>query len=272
MEEEAGISVLYRQEVLGKDVWIKFVDETGTQQFYKGVISKCLSYFPNHDTSKPLEYLHYVHFGDSDDDYYDLTDKEDTGYLRWTEEEPAATTTQPRVVTPEKAKRPAPAEATDNNDTAATTGTTNSNKPNKKIKVKLEFGTTISNIDDPDNNIINQKELENWLRNIHKSRGNPISESNVKRVMQRACDLVNGDGIGYKNWPQTVRIAAGTKVDLNTNFDALMEEGKQYERDYHERDKSNGWLFAHPIKKMTLYRDYVQVKRREKTNPTVLDG
>lgn len=65
------LAVLYRERVLGKDVWLKFpvIEDDGTKkfQFFRGTIVKMETYFPDDDTNKPLEYQHYVKFGDDDE-------------------------------------------------------------------------------------------------------------------------------------------------------------------------------------------------------------
>ena len=81
---------------MGKHVWMKFPvyydndeDNGGPRpsfMFYKGIIIEAKNYFLDGDTTKSLEWEHYVRFGDSDDGYYNLSDQEATGYLKWSQE------------------------------------------------------------------------------------------------------------------------------------------------------------------------------------------
>lgn len=276
------ISVMYRQEALGKEVWIKFpVEGATTYQFFKGLVTKMEAYFPDHDATKPLEYQHFVYFGDSDDGYYNLTEQEDSGYLKWTnpaegEEKsssagaPAAASasttaavastgsTTARPVTPEKPTRKRQAERT-----------SPAVSP-KKIRVKMEFGSVKSNIEDPTNNEINPAEFAHWLGKIHTGkRGNPLSESNFRSVMNRVRDLASGDGISYKNWPASVRFHKDQPFNLSVDFHTMLLEAKSYEKRY-GRDLGNGWLLSHPIKKVALFKDYVEAKRQERANPELI--
>ena len=268
------ILVMYRQEALGKEVWIKFPVEEGdkhTYQFFKGLVTKMETYFPDHDTTKPLEYQHFVYFGDSDDGYYNLTEQEESGYLRWTnpaesEEKPSdgsttaanTSSTTVRAVTPEKPTRKRQA------DPASPV------VARKKIRVKMEFGSVKSNIEDPTNNEINPAEFAHWLGKIHRGqRGNPLSEANFKSVMNRVRDLASGDGISYGRWPAKVRFHKDQPFNLSVDFHAMLLEAKRYESRY-GKDLGNGWLLSHPIKKVALFKEYVETKRQERANPELI--
>ena len=297
--EDDGISIMYRQEVLGKKVWIKFpmnfMGASGrkrkTFKFFQGTITKMEVYFPDHDTTKPLEYQHFVFFGGQDDGYYNLTEQEDSGYLKWNQDEieiedeccdndvesvssaddgllvttkrttsELDTTVAATVVTPTKPSRKR--QASNNAVTKA---------PRNNVRVKLEFGSVRSNIEDPSNAEINGNEFYHWLTQIHKGqRGNPISQANARSVRNRVCDLISGNGISYKRWPDNVKFHSGLSVDLNTDFTELMEKAKFYENKY-GKDLGNGWLLRHPIKKMDLFKEYVERKRHERANPELIE-
>ena len=304
-DDDDSIEILYRQEKLGEDVWIKFaINPAETRfQFYKGTITRMEAYYPDHDTSKPVEYQHYVYFGDIDDGYFNLTEYETTGYLKWSAREaeietqrlnssainshnnrahapglaPAATTgaaaaiiatatsrsssARPVPVTPEKSQR--------SNTQQQKRSHSSNNGRNVKVKREPEFGSVRSNLDDPSNDEINMDEFSWWIRHIHRgSNGGLISEANARSVLNRARDLVIGRGITYKNWPTGIMFHPQT-VTLKTNFMALLAQAKAFERQ-HGRDKGNGWLLQHPIKKLALYKEYVQSKRYNRENPLLI--
>lgn len=293
-DNEIDIAFQYREGVLGKDVWIKFPvlnqDATNGFQFFQGAITKMEAFFPDNDTKKPVEYMHYIYFGDSDDGYFDLTDYETTGYLKWTAEEAEQASvydvdsnktqpesSSPRVVTPRKEKR-TPGTVEQEYSTRTRTidlcpnNNNNSARARKKPKVKREpgiVGSVRSNISDPLNNEINLEEFGRWLQNIHVGSKNlPISQANARSVINRIRDLVSGNGITYKNWPPGV-IFHPQVVALQDDLMAMLADAKAFERRY-GRDKGNGWLLQHPIKKLALYKKYIENKRYEQENPVVI--
>jgi hypothetical protein len=46
-----------------------------------------------------------------------------------------------------------------------------------------------------------------------------------------------------------------SKVDLTFDFGQMHDEAVRIE-DTHGRDKGNGWLLKHPIRKLELYQEY----------------
>jgi hypothetical protein len=271
--------------------------------FYKGLITESKAYLPNRDPTDSREYEHFVYFGDKDDGYYNLADQEATGYLKWSQEEAdkameeertkkpsaklgAARAVPPPVVAAAGASVATGASASMN--TEAGTGLSLSRvvtppkrsrptentqaQARKRVKVKLEFGSTTSNIHDPTNNEINVREFEDWLRRVHKgSGGTNISDANARSVMNRVKDLIVEElGVSYKNWPSHVKFHQDETVTLDTDFAELMSRARLYENTYGE-DKGHGWLLRHPIKKLELFRDYVQQKRHERANPELID-
>jgi len=212
------VAFVYKEAVLGKHVWMKFPvvptseddddDDEEEFQFFKGTITRMEVFFPDHDPTKPLEHRHFVYFGDPDDGYYDLTDLEMTGYLKWSEEEVVKEMTNRRVkeiiangsakraaVTPSTPVRSNSASSAAASSVAAHVVTpnvdnnkrppkrNNGNKHNdnttkkKKAKVKNEPGSSRSNIADPTNDEINLEEFSHWLKNIHKGSSRPRREN-----------------------------------------------------------------------------------------------
>jgi hypothetical protein len=279
-----GVSVIYTADKLGQPVWIKFPvildDGTNTFEFFKGVITKYEQYFPDGDIHKPIEHQHWISFGDSDDGYFNLTEMEDTGYLSWKQEDADAAIKALR--SNNKKKKAAP------QNTAGGTGSgpsgavvTPDQRNNKRraesaaskrhVKVKLEFGSNRSNYYDPESIEINKEEFSQWLKLIHRGvKGDPISQSNYRCVMNRANDLISGSGVSYKNWPADILFHEGQTVTLETDFDDLLQKAKDHEKQYGE-DKGHGWVLRHPIKKLKLFKEYVEQKRHEQANPEMID-
>jgi hypothetical protein len=213
------------------------------------------------DMSKSIEYTHFIKFGDGDDAFYDLSDLEMTGYLKW--EEPSQEDAAPVATGGIEAKSSITTTAQVVDDARVVTPTKMTNKrkssptSTKRAKVKTEPGTSASNyqkgIDE-----INIQEFEHWLRNVHRgSKGDPLSEYNVRSTMNRVRDLISGRGVCYKNWPSSVKFCPNTKVDLTFDFAELHQKAKNFEAVY-GRDKGNGWLLQHPIKKLLLYKEHVE--------------
>jgi hypothetical protein len=121
------------------------------------------------------------------------------------------------------------------------------------------------------NDEINIKEFEDWLRNCTSTSGKekrPMSDSNARSVINRVKDLTSGRGIGYKNWPEKIRFCGPTDsitrkgpVTLSYNLHSLLQDAKEFEIEY-GRDKGNGWLVQHPVKKLILYKDYITESRK----------
>ena len=298
----ANVSVPY------EEVWIKFPvtydDEDGAGhgfKFYKGLITKVQTYLPEDDPANSEEIHHYVKFGDHDDGYYNLGDLEATGSLKWSQEEAdKALMEESKRLAPKKAaqKKAAPAPPSagvgatapsvvmGRSDTgapmaAAPTASTsmvtppkgkrpheNTQQNGRKVKVKLEFGSTSPKSHDDTSNQIDVEEFEDWLRNVHEgARGGNISETNAKSVMKRVKELVDKEqGVTYINWPSDIVFHHGETVTLDTDFDALLKKAKRFEKT-HGKDKGNGWKLTHPIKKLWLYKQYVEEKQGERANP-----
>ena len=248
------------------------------------------------DVNKPKQYTHYIKFGDNDDGYYDLSDMEMTGYLKWDDPDeveqqkkkaavariPAsgcildsASTSTTAVVTSVAIAATSPASVRAPVAGAATTTrvVTPSSSPSKKrkssssrrpqtnnrnVRVKVEPSQSNYQRNNNGNDTINMQEFEHWLRNVHRgAKGGALSEANVRSVMNRVRDLVSGRGVSYKNWPPTIKFYVGSKINLTYNFENLLQEAKRFE-EKHGRDKGNGWLLQHPIKKLLLYKEHLE--------------
>ena len=112
------------------------------------------------------------------------------------------------------------------------------------------------------------KGLEHFLTHIpHGPRNKVSSPDNTKTVMRRVKQLASGKGIEYKHWKKNLRFNQGIFINIDTtNFDKLHGEAKLWEKKY-GKDKGNGWLLQHPIKKLQLYQEYRRrFKMRKKKN------
>ena len=168
-----------------------------------------------------------------------------------------------------------------NSRTAAAASSSNSSR-NVRIKTEEPIGPNntaeTSNYSiDPTCDEINMDEFQHWLGTIHKgSKGNPISHANFRSVLNRARDLISGRGVTYKNWPSGRKFfghnntSASSIVDITTNYELLLQEAKDFEKKY-GRDKGNGWLLQHPIKKLMLYQQYVRERRQARVPVELLD-
>eukprot|EP00980_Cylindrotheca_fusiformis_P024047 scaffold11455_cov94-Cylindrotheca_fusiformis.AAC.3 len=75
-----------------------------------------------------------------------------------------------------------------------------------------------------------------------------ISEQNVRNVMRQVSKLARGDGIRYES-------PKGQPVTPISDIVALMEEAQDCE-DRWGRDRGNGWLLSHPLKKLLLFQQF----------------
>jgi len=95
----------------------------------------------------------------------------------------------------------------------------------------------------------------------------PISAENKRRVMKQVNKLFAGEGIRYESarygWPENCYFQKGTKITPMTDFVELMIEGHECEEKW-GRDRGNGWLLAHPLKKLLLFQQFLL------TNPDFL--
>ena len=285
----ANVSVPY------EEVWIKFPvtydDEDGSGhgfKFYKGLITKVQTYLPEDDPANSEEIHHYVKFGDHDDGYYNLGDLEATGSLKWSQEEAdKALMEESKRLAPKKAAQKKAASTPPSDGVAATAPSAltrmvtppkgkrpheNTQQNGRKVKVKLEFGSTTPKSHDDTSNQIDVEEFEHWLRNVHEgARGGKISETNAKSVMKRVKELVDKEqGVTYINWPSDIVFHHGETVTLDTDFDALLKKAKRFEKT-HGKDKGNGWKLTHPIKKLWLYKQYIEEKQRERANQEIVE-
>ncbi|OEU16157.1 hypothetical protein FRACYDRAFT_238745 [Fragilariopsis cylindrus CCMP1102] len=255
----------------------------------------------NKNNQSLLDYKHYIKFVDYPGGWYNLSemmDKDLFNNLAASSSVSTATSNgNPIHITPEKKRK--------RSSSTATTATGSSSLWKKKEKKNEDKNgnqesvhqrhqlqphlpkkkkKTARNNDDDDNaqqgtnyqegnNEINTKEFEDWLRKCKSTSGKeqrPISDSNARSVINRVKDLTSGRGIGYKNWPADIRFCGPTDsirkgpITLEYNLHSLLQDAKEFENK-HGRDKGNGWLVQHPVKKLILYKDYI-TECREKNH------
>lgn len=134
-------------------------------------------------------------------------------------------------------------------------------KAKKRRIVNNNNNSTVAPLTEEQRNQLRQDvewmdELEDYLK--HKEQ---LSHQNLRSVMRQVEKLVSGEGITYSQWDEGVFFAKGSPVQLSDNFDDLYEQAVLFE-DEHGRDRGNGWLLRHPIKKLQNFQRY----RLDETN------
>ncbi|EOD04545.1 hypothetical protein EMIHUDRAFT_221040 [Emiliania huxleyi CCMP1516] len=78
-----------------------------------------------------------------------------------------------------------------------------------------------------------------------------VSGTNQKRTMRAVRSLVRGDGVPF---PKAAKppLAAGRPLRLSDDLVQLLAEAREWCPA--EEDKSRGWLYAHPLKKLMLFK------------------
>jgi hypothetical protein len=284
------IQVVYKEEVMGRHVYLKFPVEGETEggtkklMFFQGVITRFQVAHAYDNINKPLEYKHFVKFGDSDDGYYCLSDLESSGVLKWKldEEDEEAEIPMEQENNSEVdvdsadhtisgVQFPRTVEKQEQVTSLAVlqrkTNFVTSEKNKKCITVtkkrKVDEVITVNNEATESNylhgnNAINLEEFQHWLEDIHVGRrGTKTSRANVHSVMMRVRDLIHGYGVSYVGWKNSFRAFEGVKVDLSMDFHDLLKQAQDIEK-IHGRDLGNGWLLRHPIKKLLLYQDHIK--------------
>jgi hypothetical protein len=96
-----------------------------------------------------------------------------------------------------------------------------------------------------------------FLVNVpHGRNQKTVTAANARTVIRQVEKLATGEGITYLHWPRGTVFASGERIDYNhNNLQRLYERAQQFEKDY-GKDKGNGWLLRHPIKKLQIYQEY----------------
>jgi len=100
------------------------------------------------------------------------------------------------------------------------------------------------------------EDMEHFLRNVPHGRGQKVvSRDNCRSVMGQVRKLVLGIPITYRHWKKGVEFYVEGGTHLGTDFEALLEQAKEFEAQ-HGRDRGNGWLLRHPIQKLSYFQEY----------------
>ena len=111
------------------------------------------------------------------------------------------------------------------------------------------------------------EKLEQAMPRIHRHMGlNPMSEANLHKVMWALEKAACGLGLEYDAWPEGVGVFLGSDeaeaaskpppriLTLGADTEAFRREGQRLEMS-HGKDRSNGWLYNHPLGKLRGYQE-----------------
>lgn len=77
--------------------------------------------------------------------------------------------------------------------------------------------------------------------------------------MRQVTKLARGEGVRYESpkygWPPNAYFMKGTKVTPLSDIVDLMIQAQEAE-DKYGRDRGNGWLLSHPLKKLLLFQQF----------------
>ena len=86
-----------------------------------------------------------------------------------------------------------------------------------------------------------------------------ISVQNERNVMRQVTKLAHGEGIRYESpkygWSEGCYFLKGTKVTPMSDLVELMQQAVEAENKW-GRDRGNGWLLRHPLKKLLLFQQF----------------
>ena len=79
------------------------------------------------------------------------------------------------------------------------------------------------------------------------------SPANVRTVMRQVRKLVSGAGVHYQGWNEDVVFREHQPVSLEDDLVRITADARDF-LDQNGRDKSNGWLLNHPLRKLLIYQ------------------
>jgi hypothetical protein len=268
---------VYKDEVIGRRVMVEFlIDDTDVRASFPGQIRKLKMHLLDDGT---IETEHFILFDDNDTKWFDIVAEEELGRLHWIDDDRKPLANKTRIKQEDSVKR---------EEESTGPHSVKSEESSTAVSVKSKEATPYSVKSDtskesspkrpaqavpvtPERKIIKKKqkmltggtphddwlnEMEDWLKKVpHGASQKVVSEVNAKSVMRQVRKLVSGEGITYKHWPVETFFYKDTKVDLTFDFGQMHDEAVRIE-DTHGRDKGNGWLLKHPIRKLELYQEY----------------
>ncbi|KAJ1450079.1 hypothetical protein M885DRAFT_533320 [Pelagophyceae sp. CCMP2097] len=90
-----------------------------------------------------------------------------------------------------------------------------------------------------------------------------ISAANRRMVLRQCTRLVAGAGVDYaNNWADGIAFRKGEPVGLSSDISQIIEDARDFE-DAHGRDRSNGWLLKHPLRKLLLFQAHALLQARD---------
>jgi hypothetical protein len=274
---------VYKDEVLGRRVEIVFlIDDTDARDSFSGEIRKVQMQLLEDGT---IETEHFIIFDDDDERWFDLVTEEEDGRLRWIDDDrkPAASNNRimPNYVkseelspdyvkseesTPDvvKSQKSTPDVVKSQESTPDIVKSQESSTPKKRAAPAVHVTPENTNkkkrpgIIIPSGGVPEKwmNEMEVWLKEVpHGNSQKVVSVDNARSVMRQVRRLALGEGITYLHWPVGTFFYKDTKVNLSFDFGQMHDEAVRIE-DTHGRDKGNGWLLKHPIRKLELYQEY----------------
>ena len=88
------------------------------------------------------------------------------------------------------------------------------------------------------------------------------SRQNVRNVMRQTRLMASGAGVEHPHNDEAPLFMQGVKLSMGSDCTTLIEDARAWLREW-GRDKSNGWLLTHPLKKMLVFQSW-QIERRKK--------
>jgi hypothetical protein len=274
---------VYKDEVLGRRVVIAFlIDDTDVLDSFSGEIRKVQMQLLEDGT---IETEHFIIFDDDDERWFDLVTEEEEGRLQWIDDDrkPAARinrimpnsvkseelspdyvkseeSTTPDVVKSQKSTPDVVKSEESTPDVVKSEESTPKKRAAPAVHVTPENTNKKKrpNILSPSGGMPEKwmNEMEVWLKEVpHGASQKVVSVDNARSVMRQVRRLALGEGITYLHWPVGTFFYKDTKVDLSFDFGKMMIEAVRIEA-RHGRDKGNGWLLKHPIRKLEIYQEY----------------
>ena len=96
--------------------------------------------------------------------------------------------------------------------------------------------------------------LQDYLLNVDQ-----ISSANLTRVLRSMVKLSSGQGVRAPHWPDDCYFLRGENVGPAADVEELIERGRDCEEEW-GRDRGNGWLYNHPLRKLALFQSYLLEK------------
>ena len=91
------------------------------------------------------------------------------------------------------------------------------------------------------------------------------SRQNVRNVMRQTRLMASGAGVEHPHNDEAPPFMKGEKLSLGSDCTELIEEARAWLREW-GRDKSNGWLLTHPLKKMLLFQAWKVERKKKRKN------